>query len=121
MADETRQSPDPGRGARGRARARTLTKSKLVEGLQASTGLPRADANDLLEGLLELVKGTLEAGETLKVSGFGSFVVRVKAARRGRNPQTGDGITLPRRRVLSFKASRKLRDALAAEGKKATS
>ncbi len=118
MADDAGQPPDSGRPGRSRVRVRTLTKSKLVEGLQASTGLPRADATELMEQLLELVKETLAAGENLKVSGFGNFVVRTKAARRGRNPQTGGGITLPRRRVLTFKPSRKLRDALVGEGKK---
>ena len=118
MADDAPQTPEAARAGRSRVRVRTLTKSKLVEGLQESSGLPRADATELMEQLLELVKDTLASGENLKVSGFGSFVVRTKAARRGRNPQTGGGITLPRRRVLTFKPSRKLRDALLADGKK---
>lgn len=118
MADDARQAPDSPRAARGRVRARTLTKSKLVDALVESSGLPRADAAALLESLLETMKDTLAEGENLKVSGFGSFMVRTKAARRGRNPQTGGTITLPRRRVLTFKPSRKLRDLLATGSKR---
>ena len=83
-----------------------------------TSGLPRADASALLESLLETMKDTLADGENLKVSGFGSFMVRTKAARRGRNPQTGGTITLPRRRVLTFKPSRKLRELLASSPKR---
>jgi integration host factor subunit alpha len=58
------------------------------------------------------MKNTLEAGENLKISGFGSFVVKQKNDRRGRNPQTGETITIEARRVLTFKPSNLLRDAV---------
>jgi integration host factor subunit alpha len=93
-------------------RPRAITKAILAERLSASTGLPRVEAADLVETLLEVMKETLEAGENIKLSGFGSFVVRAKAARRGRNPTTSAAITLPRRRVLKFRPSLGLRQAL---------
>ncbi len=62
--------------------------------------------------LLSLIKQTLESGENLKISGFGSFEVKSKANCRGRNPQTGETITIDARRVLTFKPSYVLRDAI---------
>ncbi|GDX80120.1 integration host factor subunit alpha [Deltaproteobacteria bacterium] len=90
----------------------TLTKARLVDGLRETTGLPQQDATSLIEGLLESMKEALEAGEMVKISGFGNFVVRTKHARRGRNPHSGEAMTLPGRRVLTFKPSRLLRDSL---------
>lgn len=97
---------------RPHVRIPTLTKARLVDDLRDVSGLPRQDASALLEGLLESMKEALEAGETVKISGFGNFVVRTKRARRGRNPHSGESITLPGRRVLTFKPSRILRDAM---------
>ncbi len=99
-------------GTSSRARQPALTKARLVDQLRERIGLPRQDAAVLVEGLLDALKESLEAGDTVKVSGFGNFVVRTKYARRGRNPHTGEAITLPGRRVLTFKASRILREAL---------
>ena len=59
-----------------------------------------------------IMKTTLESGENLKISGFGNFVVKQKADRRGRNPQTGETLTIKARRVLTFKPSALLRDAI---------
>ncbi len=95
-----------------RPRQTALTKARLVDQLRERIGFPRQDASALVEGLLDLMKEALEAGESVKVSGFGNFVVRAKRARRGRNPHTGEAITLPGRRVLTFKASRLFREAL---------
>lgn len=94
------------------AGGRTLTKADLVERVREETGLPRSEASELIELVLETMKGTLEGGETIKISGFGSFVVRAKAARRGRNPKTAEAIVLPKRRVLTFKPSHVLRAAV---------
>lgn len=66
----------------------------------------------MLEAVFSIVKSTLEQGETLKISGFGSFVVKQKNDRRGRNPQTGESITIDARRVLTFKPSAVLKDAI---------
>ncbi len=90
----------------------TLTKADIVERVRDATGLSWAESGDVLEAVLEVMKETLASGENLKVSGFGSFMVRAKAARRGRNPQTSASIVIPRRKVLTFKPSHILRDSL---------
>lgn len=92
-----------------------MTKADLVERIQAEIGLSRRDAIELTEETFDIIKSTLESGEPLKISGFGSFTVRDKAARRGRNPQTGEAITLKERRVLVFKSSPVLRDIINGE------
>lgn len=92
-----------------------MTKTDLVEKLQASIGLSRKDAAAMLESVFAIMKESLEAGETIKISGFGSFVVSQKAARRGRNPQTGEAITIEARKVLTFKPGSVLRDAINGE------
>ena len=65
-----------------------------------------------MEVVLSIMKKTLESGEPLKISGFGSFIVKQKADRRGRNPQTGETITIEARRILTFKPSVVLRQAV---------
>jgi integration host factor subunit alpha len=90
----------------------TLTKAALVERVANHTGELRTAAKGYVEGLFHIIKGTLEAGESLKVSGFGTFVVRDKTSRRGRNPHTGETIVLDARRVVVFKASKLLRDRI---------
>jgi integration host factor subunit alpha len=67
---------------------------------------------EMIEAVFSIMKSTLETGETLKISGFGSFVVKQKNDRRGRNPQTGEAITIEARRILTFKPSTVLRDAI---------
>ncbi len=95
-----------------RPRSRTVTKSDVTERLRLATGLSWVECGDLIEATLELIKGALEEGDSVKVSGFGSFLVRYKAARRGRNPQTSERILISRRRVLTFKPSLGLRGSL---------
>jgi len=89
-----------------------VTKADIVERLYERVGLPKQEVSDVVESVFDLIKARLEQGEKIKISGFGNFTVRTKQARRGRNPQTGETITLPGRRVLSFKASPLLKDAL---------
>ena len=91
-----------------------LTKEKIIKDL---SGYMRVfDKGDkpkhLVESLLELMKGTLEAGEDVKISGFGKFQIREKKRRRGRNPQTGEEMMLRARRVVNFKCSGKLREKM---------
>ena len=89
-----------------------MTKADIVERIQTRTGLTKKEASEMMETVFSIMKTTLEQGENLKISGFGSFVVRQKADRRGRNPQTGEAITITARRILSFKPSALLRDAI---------
>jgi integration host factor subunit alpha len=90
----------------------SLTKDKLTNRLQTQLGLNRKESLQLLESLLNIMKDTLTQGDGLLVSGFGKFSVRQKKARRGRNPQTKDVLTLRPRKVLVFKASGVLRRRL---------
>ena len=90
----------------------TLTKARLVEAIHGRVGLTKKDAAALVDEVFELLCATLESGEKVKISGFGNFTVRDKAARRGRNPKTTDEIIIARRRVLTFKPSQVLRSAL---------
>lgn len=90
----------------------SLTKDKLAHNLQTRLGLNRKESLRLLESLLNIMKDTLTQGDGLLVSGFGKFSVRQKKARRGRNPQTKDVLTLRPRKVLVFKASGVLRRRL---------
>lgn len=92
--------------------AETLTKAKLTEQIHNRVGLTKKEAADLVDEVFELMRQNLEQGDRIKISGFGSFQVRAKAARRGRNPQTSEDLIISRRRVLTFKPSAVLRTAL---------
>lgn len=89
-----------------------MTKADIVEKIQEQTGLTRKESAEMMEAVFSLMKSTLESGETLKISGFGSFIVKQKADRRGRNPQTGETLTIKARRILTFKPSAVLRQAI---------
>lgn len=89
-----------------------MTKADLVEKIQTANGFSKKESTDILEAVFSIMKTTLESGEKLKISGFGSFEVKQKADRRGRNPQTGEVITIEARRILTFKPSGVLRDAI---------
>lgn len=94
-----------------------MTKADIAERIQLRTSVTKKEAADYLEFVLDIMKDTLENGETLKISGFGSFIVKQKNDRRGRNPQSGETITIEARRVLTFKPSTLLKHAVNAEGK----
>ena len=89
-----------------------MTKADIVEKIHANTGMTQKESMEMVEAVFSIMKSTLETGETLKISGFGSFVVKQKNDRRGRNPQTGETITIEARRILTFKPSTVLRDAI---------
>jgi len=89
-----------------------MTKAEIVERVHQKTGFTKKESIDLVESLFEIIKSTLEAGEQLKISGFGTFFVRQKADRKGRNPQTGEALTISARRILSFKPSVLLKAAI---------
>ena len=80
-----------------------MTKIELAEMIQAVTGMTKKDSAETLEAFFTIMKSTLESGEIIKVSGFGNFEVKRKHARKGRNPQTGEVITIEERRILTFK------------------
>jgi integration host factor subunit alpha len=89
----------------------TLTKADLVQQVyEKHEDLTKAQAAESVESFLRLSKETLISGSDLLLSGFGKFNVRDKKTRRGRNPQTGDDLTLDARRVVTFKPSGILRD-----------
>jgi len=89
-----------------------LTKEKIINSIYHQVGLSKTQSREVVERLLEIVKFTLESGEDLLISGFGKFVVKEKAERRGRNPQTTEDLQLRARRVIVFKTSGVLRNRI---------
>ena len=90
-----------------------MTKADLVERVCEDVGgFSKKEASDLVDSVFDLMKEVLESGEKIKISGFGNFVVRDKNSRPGRNPQTGQELTIEARRVLTFKPSLVLKNVL---------
>ena len=87
----------------------SLTKSDLIEEISERLDLSPVESRSILENLLETMKSTLASGEDLMISGFGRFQVNNKSSRKGRNPATGETMTLDKQRVVTFKSSGKLR------------
>ncbi|KAF1004604.1 MAG: integration host factor subunit alpha [Burkholderia sp.] len=87
----------------------TLTKADLAELLFDSVGLNKRQAKDMVEAFFEVIRGALQNGESVKLSGFGNFQLRDKSQRPGRNPKTGEEIPIAARRVVTFHASQKLK------------
>lgn len=92
--------------------AGTLTRADLAESLHKQVGLSRADSSRLVEQILDRMCGALQKGENVKISGFGTFVLRDKGERIGRNPKTGVEVPIAPRRVLTFRASQMMRDRI---------
>jgi len=90
----------------------TVTRADLSEAVYQEIGLSRAESAGLVEQVLDLISDTLVAGENVKLSSFGSFVLRQKGGRIGRNPKTGEEVPIEPRRVLTFKASQVMRDRI---------
>jgi integration host factor subunit alpha len=84
---------------------RTITRADLCEAVYQKLGLSRAESAELVETVLKEISDTLVSGETVKLSSFGSFIVREKGERIGRNPKTGIEVPITPRRVLVFKPS----------------
>ena len=89
-----------------------MTKADIFEKVQNGLGLTKKDSAEMVEAVFAIMKSTLESGENLKISGFGNFEVKQKKDRRGRNPQTGEELTIGARRILTFKPSALLKDAI---------
>ena len=98
------------------ATAGTLTRADLAESLHREVGLSRADAARLVEQVLCHMCEALAKGENVKISGFGSFILRDKGERIGRNPKTGIEVPIAPRRVLTFRASQIMRERIARTG-----
>ncbi|MDR2696429.1 MAG: integration host factor subunit alpha [Deltaproteobacteria bacterium] len=94
---------------------KTLTKADIVEAIYEKTDKNRADVKKLVEKLLTIMKQAVKKDRTLLISGFGKFEAYDKNARKGRNPKTDATITLPPRRVVVFRLSRKFRAELNGE------
>ncbi len=95
----------------------TLTKDHLVNSLYNSLDFPKGKSAIIVETLLEAIKGRLAQGEDVLISGFGKFCVKNKNNRRGRNPATGQDLTLNARRVVVFKCSGVLREKINGVGR----
>jgi integration host factor subunit alpha len=93
---------------------KTLTRMDLSEAVFREVGLSRNESANLVEAVLQYVSDALASGQTVKISSFGTFSVREKAARVGRNPKTGDEVPIHPRRVLTFRPSHLMKDRVAA-------
>ena len=91
---------------------KTLTRSDLSEAVYREVGLSRNESSDLVESILAHLSKALVDGDTVKISSFGTFSVREKGARMGRNPKTGEEVPIEPRRVLVFRPSHILKDKI---------
>ena len=90
----------------------TLTKADLVEALFEQIGLNKRESADMVDAFFSVISDALVSGDDVKLPGFGSFEVKHKTARPGRNPRTGEEVMIPARRVVTFRASRILKDKI---------
>ena len=90
----------------------TLTRADLSDAVHQQVGLSRTESADLVKSILDHVTETLVEGETVKLSSFGTFMVRSKSGRMGRNPKTGEEVHITPRRVLVFRPSHVLKDMI---------
>ncbi|WP_319763415.1 integration host factor subunit alpha [Maridesulfovibrio sp.] len=94
------------------ATGNTLTKASVVDYIYEKTDRNRAEIKELVESILDLMKQAVKRDHAMLISGFGKFEAYDKNARKGRNPQTNEAITLPARKVVVFRLSRKFRSEL---------
>src|ERR1044071_2395329 len=90
-----------------------MTKQQLIEKVATKTELKKAEVEVALDSVLELIAETLQSNERVDLRGFGSFVVKERKERQGRNPRTGETITIPAKRDASFKPGKELTEKLA--------
>ena len=91
----------------------TVTKAELAESLNQKLGLNKRESKEFVELFFEIIKNKLENGHPVKLSGFGNFYLRNKMARPGRNPRTGENIPISARRVVTFRATQKMKEHIA--------
>ncbi len=89
-----------------------MTKKELINTISSTTSLSKVDASLALDAMTDTITNTLKKGDSVQLMGFGSFVLRDRAARTGRNPQTGATIAIPATKVVGFKAGKALKDAI---------
>ena len=89
-----------------------MTKIEIVTNVYEKLGFSKRECAEIVDKFFEVIKETLANGENVKISGFGNFIVKQKKARRGRNPQTGDEIEIAKRKVLNYRLSQVLKDAI---------
>lgn len=89
-----------------------MNKTELIQRVTIETGLKRPQASLAVDTILTIIQQTLQNGENVQLIGFGTFEVRERAAREGRNPQTGESIILPARKIPAFKAGKTLKEAI---------
>jgi nucleoid DNA-binding protein len=89
-----------------------MTKSEIIDRLASGTGLTKLETEVVVNGFLTLITSSLKRGEAVELRGFGSFRVLDRAERMARNPQTGEEMIIPARRVPAFRPSRELREAI---------
>lgn len=90
-----------------------MNKQELIAVIATNANLSKADAGRALDGFIDAVTNSLKAGDSVALIGFGTFSVKERAARKGRNPKTGEEIAIPASKVPEFKAGKGLKDALA--------
>ncbi len=86
-----------------------MTKAELVDSIFERVGLSKKEAQDIIEIIFDTIKQTFVEGESVKISGFGTFNVKKKTARRGRNPKTGEELEITPRKVITFRTSNQLK------------
>ena len=89
-----------------------MTKADIINRIYEKVGFSKKDATDVVEASFEIIKAKLAQGDKVKISGFGNFVIHGKRPRKGRNPQTGEEITIIGRKVLTFKPSQTLKKSM---------
>ncbi len=110
------QSSEPPERLTYPKRGTAVARADLIEAVYRKVGLSRQDAARLVELVLKEITDCLVSGETVKLASFGSFIVRSKRARTGRNPKTGVEVAIPAQRVMVFKPSDTLKKRMAAGG-----
>jgi DNA-binding protein HU-beta len=89
-----------------------MNKAELIDAVSGTTGLAKADATKAVDAVFDSITAALKSGDTVALLGFGTFVVKGRAARPGRNPRTGETIEIPASKVPGFKAGKALKDAV---------
>ena len=92
--------------------AKLMTKADLADKVYEKVGLARKEAVEMIETLFSSMKSILSEGESIKITGFGTFLVRKKSSRRGRNPKTGEEMEITARKVITFKPSLEFKEVV---------